>query len=165
MGKLRKTVILILVAGLPAAAPAFLAPSPDLCFASGSVTYRLSADGAVPDIRIAFDNAVPYPDLRVGLVDRVDTADFALTDDAGMLAGSACKAAGLVRVIRIVEQGKPADMTLAMVRGAADADVTLYVHSARVSHFAAAALFAAIRRGQALDGVAEATSEGFAELH
>ena len=48
---------------------------------------------------------------------------------------------------------------------AADADVTLYVHSARVSHFAAAALFAAIRRGQAIDGVAEAAPDGLAELH
>ena len=165
MDRLHKTLVLLLVAGIPAAAPAFLAAPPDLCFAAGSVTYRLSEAGGVPDIRVAFDNSVPYPDLRVGLVDRVDTADFALTDDAGMLAGSACKAAGIVRVVRIVEPGKPADMTLSMGRGANGADVTLYVHSARVSHFAAAALFAAIRRGHTRDSVAEGTSNEFAETH
>jgi hypothetical protein len=146
MDKLHKTLVLLLVAGIPAAAPAFLATTPDLCFAAGSVTYRLSQTAATPDIRIAFDNNVPHPDLRVGLVDDVDTADFALTDDTGMLAGSACKSAGLVRLVRLVEPGTPADLTLSMVRGAGGTDVTLYVHSARVSHFAAAALFAAIHR-------------------
>jgi hypothetical protein len=55
-------------------------------------------------------------------------------------------------------------MTLALLRGTSDADVTLYVHSARVSHFAAAALFAAVRRGHALDSV-EGRDGELAELH
>ena len=151
MDKLRKTLILLCVAGIPAAAAPLLTPSPDLCFTSGTVTYRLSSRAHSSDYRVAIDNDAPRPDLRVRLVDRVETADFALTDDAGALIGSACKPAGPVKTVRIVPPGAPSDITIAVSRRPANVDFSLYVHSARVSHFDAAALFALIRRASDSD--------------
>jgi hypothetical protein len=148
MDRLRKTAVLILAAGAVTGASNYLNTAPDLCFAAGSVTWRLSA-AAAPDFRVAIDNNAPRPDLRIGLVDRVERADFALTDDAGMLAGNACKPAGLLKTVRIVGPGQPADVTIAVAPRAPEADFTLYVHSARVSHFDAAALFAMVRHAQA----------------
>jgi hypothetical protein len=152
MDKLRKTLILLLVAGIPAAAPALHTGSPDLCFADGATTYLLSATATDPDIRIAIDNTALHPDLRVRLTDRVEAADFALADDTGALIGDACRPAGLVSTARIVAAGKPADLTVAVARDFSTADLSLYVHSARVSHFDAAALFALIRHVHAQDG-------------
>ncbi len=156
MDKLRNTVLLLGVAGIAAAAAPFLAVSPDLCFTAGSVTYQLSASALSPDYRVAIDNQAPYPDLRVRLVDRVETADFALIDDAGAMVGSACKAAGPIKTIAIVPAGAVADLTIAVSSQSQSdrPDFTLYVHSARVSHFDAAALFALVRQpvGRALDG-------------
>jgi hypothetical protein len=148
MDRLRKTVALLCVAAAPAVATPLLKSSPDLCFTAGSVTYRLSPDASSPDYRVAFDNDAAHPDLRVRLVDRVETADFALTDDTGAMTGPACKAAGTVKTIRIVAPGAPADLIIAVSRPhqADDADFALYVHSARVSHFDAAALFALVRQ-------------------
>ena len=152
MDKLRKTLALLCVAAaIPAAAAPFLTASPDLCFTAGSMTYRLSSAAPSPDYRVAIDNDAPYPDLRVRLVDRVDTADFALTDDAGAMTGNGCKAAGPIKTIRIVAAGTPSDLTIAVSQQQTQSDpdqgdFALYVHSARVSHFDAAALFALVRQ-------------------
>ncbi|MGH6769681.1 MAG: hypothetical protein ACRECO_11750 [Xanthobacteraceae bacterium] len=149
MEKVRKSLILLLVAGIPAAAPPFLAASPDLCFTDGTVTYRLASNASSADYAVAIDGRAPYPDLRIGLVDGVASADFALTDDAGAPTGNACKTAGILKTVRIVGAGEPADTVIRVSRDSADADVTLYVHSARVNHFDAAALFALMRHAQA----------------
>ena len=96
----------MLLASPECRAPApFLTVSPDLCFTAGSATYQLSASAPFPDYRVAIDNQAPHPDLRVRLVDRVEAADFALTDDAGAMVGSACKAAGPIKTIGIVPAG------------------------------------------------------------
>jgi hypothetical protein len=148
MDRLRKTVALLCIAAIPALAAPLLNSSPDLCFTAGSVTYRLSSDARSPDYRVAIDNDALHPDLRVRLVDRVETADFALTDDAGAMTGNACNAAGTVKTIRVVAAGTPSDLIIAVSRPprSDDADFALYVHSARVSHFDAAALFALVRQ-------------------
>jgi hypothetical protein len=164
MDKLRKTFVLMGVLAFPAAAAHFLAASPDLCFTAGSVTYRLSSDAPSPDYRIAIDNDAPYPDLRVRLVDRVETADFALTDDAGAMVGNACRAAGTLKTIRIVEAGTPADFTIAVSRQPQASDFALYVHSARVSHFDAAALFALVRQAPGRDRVLDAAAGHVASI-
>ena len=72
------------------------------------------ASAPFPDYRVAIDNQAPYPDLRVRLVDRVEAADFALTDDAGAMVGSGCKAAGPIKTIGIVPAGAPSDLTIAV---------------------------------------------------
>lgn len=145
MEKFRKSLILFLVFGIPAAAPPFFAKTPALCFTSGTVTYRLAPEAAAADYTVAIDNQAEFPDLRVRLVDRVATADFALTDDAGALAGNACKSAGLLKTVRVVPPGQAADITVGVSNATVQADLTLYVHSARVNHFEAAALLALIR--------------------
>jgi hypothetical protein len=148
MEKLRKSLILLLVAGIPAAAPPFFAASPDLCFTDGTITYRLSANGSAADYTVAIDQNAEHPDLRIGLVDAAAVADFALTDDASAPTGNACRTAGILKSVRIVGAGEPADVVIRISSDAANADATLYVHSARVNHFDAAALFALMRQAQ-----------------
>ncbi|SRR5581483_11899064 len=145
MERLKKTLILLFVAGIPAAAPPFLAASPELCFTAGSTTYQLSPRAAAPDYRVRIDNAASHPDLRVRMVDRPETADFVLVDDGGTSAASACRTDGLRKTVRLVSGA--ADITIGLARDAQgdQADFTLYVHSARVRHEDAAALFALMR--------------------
>jgi hypothetical protein len=167
MERLNKTLILLLVAGIPAAAapPFFLAftAQPPLCFTAGSITYQVG--GAAPDYRVRIAAA---GDLRIELVDNVDLADFALVDDVAD-ADSACDARGTVRTIKLVDDAGTADVTVSLTRSSehadtrdaepalaqaallepAPADLKLFVHSARFGHRDAAALFAAMRHYQA----------------
>ncbi len=155
MERLHKTLILLFVAGIPAMAPPLLAPSSDLCFTAGSVTYRLAPNAASPDYRVKIDNGAARPDLRIGLVDRAETADFTLVDDAGSVAGNACRTAGELKTIKIVAGEAPSDVTISLSRAAEGADFTLFVHSARVSHQDAASLFALMRHASGSGKVAE----------
>ncbi len=94
------------------------------------------------------------PDLRIALVDDVETADFALVDDFGSVDGSACTSVGLVKTVQVVGEGSTADVTMSLSHEAADADLKLFVHSARFGHRDAAALFAAMRHYQHRDQLA-----------
>jgi hypothetical protein len=150
MERLRNTLILLLVAGIPAAAPPFFATAPKLCFTAGSITYELA--NRAPDIRVRIDAA--HPDLRIQLVDDVESADFALVDDVG--AGDACGAAGTVRRVGIVDDDSAAEVSISVSREGSDSDLKLYVHSARFGHREAAALFAAMRHHQDRTALAQA---------
>jgi hypothetical protein len=163
--RLNKTLILLLVAGIPAAAapPFFLTYSdkPQLCFTAGSITYQVG--GAAPDYRVKIAAA---GDLRIQLVDDVNLADFALVDDVAD-ADTACDAGGTVRTIKLIDDAGTADVTVslmpagepvgareteeALAEAAAPepADLRLFVHSARFGHRDAAALLAAMRHYQA----------------
>jgi hypothetical protein len=155
MEHLKKALILLLVAWIPAAAPPFSATTPatphHLCFTAGSLTYEVAPEIRTPDFRVRF--AATASDLRILLVDSVDLADFALVDD---VAASACHAAGDVKTIQVVGEQSPADVTVSLSRGSkqdanhdeADVDLKLFVHSARFGHRDAAALFAAMRHFQ-----------------
>jgi hypothetical protein len=165
MLRYRKPLFLLLIAAALGGAAHWTTPAaaPDLCFTAGTVTYRLSSHAAATDYRVTIDNAAAQPDFRVRLVDRVEAADFALTDDAGSVAGNACQAAGTVKTVRVVPPGQPSDITIAVARDARGAgDFSLYVHSSRVNHFDAAALFALIR--QAPDADRELDGEQLAEV-
>ena len=122
MNTLRNSVLLLGVVGIAAAAAPFLTVSPHVCFTAGSVTYQLSASAPFPDYRVAIDNQALHPDLRVRLVDRVEDADFALTDDAGAMVGSGCRAAGPIKTIGIVPAGQPSDLTIAVSSQPAQAE-------------------------------------------
>lgn len=148
MDRVRNIVILLLVAAIPAAAPPFFASTPELCFTAGTTTYRLSPNATAADYRVRIDNEAAHPDLRVGLVDNAETADFALADDAATLAGNACRSAGALRSVAVAAPDQPADLTIRLTPSPAGADFTLFVHSARVSHQGAAALFALMRHAE-----------------
>jgi hypothetical protein len=158
MEHLKKALILLLVAWIPAAAPPFSATTPapvasHLCFTAGSLTYEVAPETSAPDFRVRF--AATTSDLRIQLVDSVDLADFALVDDIASDAG-ACRSAGDVKTVQIVGEQGPADVTVSFSRGGTpnanpdenDADLKLFVHSARFGHRDAAALFAALRHFQ-----------------
>jgi hypothetical protein len=144
MERIRKTLILLLVAGIPAAAPPVFDAAPNLCFTAGSVTYQVAPGASLPDYRVRIADREAEPDLRIQLVNDVETADFALVDDFG--SGSACTSAGLVKTVQVVGEGSTADVTMSLSREAAD--LKLFVHSARFGHRDAAALFAAMRHDQ-----------------
>ena len=148
MNRLRKTLILLLVVGVPAGARSYFASAPDLCFTAGSVTYQLSSSaGRMRRAR--------RPDLRIKLVDRAEIADFALVDDAGGVAGGACRTAGALKTVKIVSGETSPDVTISVSREVDDADFRLFVHSARVTHQDAAALFALMRHVESAGKVAE----------
>ena len=53
MNRLQKSLVLIAAIALPAAAHSTFAPAPDnLCFASGSTTYRIARYGAARVLRV-----------------------------------------------------------------------------------------------------------------
>jgi hypothetical protein len=150
MDRLQKILILVLVAGIPAAAPPFFASPPSFCFTAGSVTYQVAPATASPDLRVRIDNAAIQPDLRIQVVDAVESADFALVDDVVDAGRSACRSDGLLKTVKVVDSGA-ADVTISLSREASEADLKLFVHSARVGHRDAAALLAAMRH-PVLDG-------------
>jgi hypothetical protein len=166
MKRLYKASILLMVIALPAAAlpfvftaaPVTVAPAPaasNLCFTTGAVTYRVSLGTPAPDYRVkigAFDpdsNPGSGPHLRIQPVDNVESADFALVDDLGGVDGNTCASGSLTKTVQVVGETGTADLTLSLSDEPADADLKLFVHSARFGHRDAAALFAAMRLHQA----------------
>jgi hypothetical protein len=160
----RKTLAALVLAGIAAAVPTYvvltrlavapvasaaIAAAPARCFTADAVTYQLSSRIGPADYRVKIDASAQSSsraDLRIQLVDEVDSADFALVDDAG--ARDTCASSGVTRTVRVVDDPGPADLTLSLSADAADADVKLFVHSSRFSSSDAAALFAAMRRHQ-----------------
>ena len=148
--RLRRALIVLLVAGIPAAAPPFFATAPDLCFTAGSTTYQLAPGAPAPDYRVkiaASAAGLRIQDLHIQLVDDVDAADFALVDDV-TASPSACKSAGNLKTVEVVGENSPADVAVVLSREGADGDLKLFVHSARFGHQDAAALLAAMRHYQ-----------------
>src|SRR3981081_2654877 len=113
--------------GVRAAAHALLLPTTNPCFTSGTATYRISAAAQAPDYRVRIDNAAAHPDLRVGLVDQPEIADFVLVDDLDAVQGNAC-AAPTPKTIRVDAGEMLPDLTVSLSQiGAADApDFKLY---------------------------------------
>jgi hypothetical protein len=155
MDHLQRILILLMVAGIPAAAPPFSASSPDLCLAAGSLTYQVSPSASAVDFRVRIEPRAVHPDLRpdlrIQLVDSVESADFAVVDDVGAARGSACSSTGLIKTVRVVADAGPADITISLSRDDADADLRLFVHSVRFGHRDVAALFAAMRHYENAD--------------
>jgi hypothetical protein len=145
MSHLQRILILLLVAGIPAAAPPFPGSSPNLCLAAGSLTYQVSPNASAADLRVRIEPRAAHPDLRIQLVDSIESADFAVVDDVGAAPAGACSTSGLIKTVRTVDDAGPADITISLSREDADADLRLYVHSVRFGHRDAAALFAAMR--------------------
>jgi hypothetical protein len=144
MDRFRKSLILIVVIAVPAAAHSTFAPSDDLCFASGTATYRLSPKAAAPDYRVKIDNDAPRPDLRMALVDRPEIADFVLADDFGAAPGNACRSSVRVRTIKVDNETRAPDVTVSLAPGDTLPDYRVYVHSVRYSHQDVAALLAVL---------------------
>jgi hypothetical protein len=148
MDRLRKTLILVAVIAVPAAAHSTFAPADDLCFASGAATYRLSPRASSPDYRVRIDNAAPRPDLRMQLVDRPEIADFVLADDFGAAPGNACRSSVPVKTVKVDSDARAPDVTVSLAPGTAAPDYKIYVHSVRYSHQDVAALLAVLWKAQ-----------------
>jgi hypothetical protein len=174
MDRFHKIIVLAFVVAIPAAATPLLPASqpgpskvhtaafpktmPLLCFTAGATTYALSQTAAAPDFRVKFDNAALDPDLRIGLADGVAAADFALVDDVTGLDGNACRTAGTLKTVKIVDDGV-SNVVISLTRDLAKADFKLFVHSARFNHHDAAALFAVMRNNQRQEPLEEAFPE------
>jgi len=158
MDRLHKILILLFVAGIPAAATPFFPATVPLCFTAGATTYQLSQTAASPDFRVKFSDAAGPPGLRIGLANGVAAADFTLVDDVIGMDGNACKAAGLLKTVQIVGDG-PSDVVISLTRDLKTADFKLFVHSLRLNHRDAAALFAAMRHNQPSEPVEEAVAD------
>jgi hypothetical protein len=154
MPRIQTTLILLMAAGLPAAAffatapvttsPVAVAAVPHLCFTAGAITYEVSPAAIAADYRIGID--ATHPDLRIQLVDGVESADFSLVDGIGGF--DACESAGRVKTVRVVGEGSQADITMSLSREPSAGGLRLFVHSARFSHRDVAALMAAMQHYQ-----------------
>lgn len=142
MNSLSKVVALVSVIAVPAAAHSFFVAPKGRCFTAGSATYRLMPDAVAPDYRIRIDNSAKAPDLRMQLVDRPEIADIVIADDSSIAGEDLCKTAESLKIIRVSNQERTPDVTIAFTRIADAADYKLFVHSARFSHQDAAALMA-----------------------
>jgi hypothetical protein len=152
MTRLQKALILLLVAGIPAAAaPPFFAKAPDLCFTAGSTTYQVTPGAPEADFRVRIASGADQgsQDLHIQIVDDVDAADFTLVDDV-TASPSACQSAGNVKTVEVVGENSPADVAVGLSREGVDGDLKLFVHSARFGHQDAAALLAAMRHYQGI---------------
>ena len=155
MDRIRKSLILLSVIGVPAAAHSTFAPADDLCFASGAATYRLAPKAASPDYRGKIDNSAPRPDLRIQLVDRPEIADFVLADDFGAAPGNACRSSVPAKTIKVDAETQAPDVTVNLSPGNTSADYKIYVHSVRYSHQDVAALLATIWKAEQKRQLAE----------
>lgn len=154
MERIRKSLVLLVLLGIAATTLPHFGSSQDLCFTTGSVTYQLAPDTSSPDFRVRIDNNTPNPDLRVRLVDRAELADFSLVDDVVSPTRNVCATAGDLRTVKIVNLADIGDVTINVGRESHEADFTLFVHSTRVTHFDAAALFALVQHVQTNQRVA-----------
>ena len=148
MERIRKSLLLLVLLAVAGAILPNFGSSQDLCVTAGSVTYQLAPDATAPDFRVRIDNGVPNPDLRVRLVDSAELADFSLVDDVATPTRNVCATAGDLRTVKIVKPTDRSDVTINVGREAHEADFTLFVHSTRVTHFDAAALFALVQHVQ-----------------
>jgi hypothetical protein len=142
MNRFSKSLTLLSLVAIPAAAHSYFAAAKGPCFTAGSATYQLAAAAAVPDYRVRIDNQAKAPDLRMQLVDRPEIADLVIADDYSASDADLCKAAAELKTIRVGAEEAAPDITIAFTRVAEAADYKLFVHSARFSHQDAAALMA-----------------------
>ena len=146
MDRLQKTLVLLMVAAVPVAAPAVYHAAAPQCFRAGSVTYRLSSTADAPDFRVKIDNAAAHPDMRVQLVDDATAADFVLVDDVGTAQTGDCRHAVNLKTIEVGATSRTPDVTVSLSHRPARSAYKVYVNSVRFSHRDAAALLAAMTR-------------------
>jgi hypothetical protein len=153
-GAATAALIFLTAAPPPIAVPVAVAAAADLCFTAGVVTYRVSTGKSAPDYRVKIDGGAANPDLRIQLVDSVESADFALVDGFGGDHGT-CASAGHIKTVQLVDDAGAADVTLSLAGDPTEADLKLFVHSDRFGDRDAAALFAAMRHDQARQKLAQ----------
>ena len=122
MSRISNALILLVCIGAPVGlyvasasdSPNAVAPvtASNLGFTAGAITYEVSPTSAVADYRVKIDAA--HPDLRIQLVDGVESADFAWVDGVGGF--DACEFAGRVKTVRVVGEGSAADISMSLSR-------------------------------------------------
>lgn len=149
MNRFQKSLVLVAVIGVPAAAHSTFAPTPNLCIASGTATYRLAPAASSPDFRVRIENAASRPDLRIQLVDSPALADFVIADDFSATSEStACQTATPAKTVKVDAEAQKPDLVVTLAADIADPDYRVYVHSVRHSSQDAAALLAVMWKAQ-----------------
>jgi hypothetical protein len=155
VNRIRKTVVLVAVVAVPAAAHSTFAPAPNLCIASGTATYRLAPTASAPDFRVRIERAAQHPDLRIQLVDNPALADFVIADDFSAASEStACQTTTPAKTVKVDTEAQKPDVVVNLAADIADPDYRVYVHSIRHSSQDAAALLAVMWKAQQSRAVA-----------
>lgn len=155
MDRIRKTLVLVAVIAVPAAAHSTFAPTPNLCVASGTATYRLAPTASSPNFRVRIERAAPHPDLRMQLVDSPELADFVIADDFSATSEStACQTATPAKTVKVDAEAQKPDVVVDLAADIANPDYRVYVHSVRHSSQDAAALLAVMWKAQQSRAVA-----------
>jgi hypothetical protein len=147
--RIRKTLVLVAVIAVPAAAHSTFAPAPNLCIASGTATYRLAPAAASPNFRVRIAHDALRPDLRMQLVDSPAMADFVIADDFGASSEStACRTTIPAKTVKVDAETQTPDIVVNLAADIADPDYRVYVRSVRHSSQDAAALLAVMWKAQ-----------------
>jgi hypothetical protein len=137
------------VIGVPAAAHSMFAPTPNLCIASGTATYRLAPTASSPDFRVRIERDAARPDLRIQLVDSPDLADFVIADDFTATSEStACQSPTPAKTVKVDAEAQKPDVVVTLAADVPDPDYRVYVRSVRHSSQDAAALLAVMWKAQ-----------------
>jgi hypothetical protein len=144
VNRIHKTLLLLAVIAVPAAAHSNFAPKQSLCFVSGATTYRIASGAAASDFRIKIADGEARPDLRMQLVDRPELADFVLVDDFSGEPPAPCRSSTPIRTVSLTNGAEHPDVTVNLSADGGTADYKIYVHSVRYSQQDAAALLAAM---------------------
>ena len=155
MDRIRKTLVLVAVIAVPAAAHSTFSPAPNLCIASGTATYRLAPTAASPDFRVRIELAAQHPDLRIQLTDSPEMADFVIADDFSASSEStACRTTIPAKTVKVDAETQTPDIVVNLAADMADPDYRVYVRSVRHSSQDAAALLAVMWKAQQTRAVA-----------
>jgi hypothetical protein len=147
--RIRKTLVLVAVLGVPAVAHSTFAPAPNLCIASGTATFRLAPTAATPDFRVRVVRDAARPDLRIQLVDSPELADFVIVDDITAAGEStACQTTIPPRTVKVDLETQRPDLVVSLAAEMDAPDQRVYVRSIRHSAPDAAALLAAMWKTQ-----------------
>ncbi|MET0969197.1 MAG: hypothetical protein ABWY18_08360 [Tardiphaga sp.] len=117
------------------------------CIATGGITVQMAQAPWQAQAHVAFTDDPAQASVRVQIVDRAETADFAVIDDVESAESGACTATAATRFIGIAATPSGAEPVIYLT-DSARADYRIYVHSRSFTPRNAAALIVGAHRDQ-----------------
>jgi hypothetical protein len=136
LGFLVSVVPLVLAGGV---APAWLSSTSQPCIVNGHSGVQMARFPWQGDVHVAFTIDPDAANVRVQLVDRVELADFVVTDDVAADEEPSCAATPTAHLVSIVTRAEPGEPTIYLSHDA-HADYRIFVQSVSFTEHQAAAL-------------------------
>ena len=141
LGLLVTVVPLALAGGI---APGLMPQADPVCIATGTLTFQMAAHPWQADRRVTFTANRSLATVRVQLVDQPEIADFVVADDETTADETSCAVTAGTRHVAIVAKVAAGDPVI-YLSAEPGADYRIFVHSAAISAYDAAALIVSAR--------------------